>query len=346
MMPMQALTRRAAHRLVLTHALALAGGAALARDTAPAVAELDLAGTRLGFATQAQTQALIQKDDAWLQAASPFQRAATMGLAGKGSQQKAPGLARFKSFLASTALDWPADEKTRWQKAAQELAPRLAQLQLAQKPQRIQLALTDGRDAANTPYTRGDTIYLPRNYAGKSSSDLELLAHEYFHILTRENPELAQSIYQLLGFSTAGELEWPAEWLPARIANPDAPHSRNVMALQREGKTMHVMPLLVAHRTELQPGETFFHVLDVRLLSVTPGAGQQPSRALRGPNGQLQWTEVSETRDYLQRLGGNTNYVFHPEETAADNFAYLVSGRKVRNPELLTQLAQRLRAGR
>ena len=112
---MQALTRRAAHRLVLTHALALAGGAALARDTAPAVAELDLAGTRLGFATQAQTQALIQKDDAWLQAASPFQRAATMGLAGKGSQQKAPGLARFKSFLASTALDWPADEKTRWQ---------------------------------------------------------------------------------------------------------------------------------------------------------------------------------------------------------------------------------------
>ena len=69
---MQALTRRAAHRLVLTHALALAGGAALARDTAPAVAELDLAGTRLGFATQAQTQALIQISSKMASSAYPI----------------------------------------------------------------------------------------------------------------------------------------------------------------------------------------------------------------------------------------------------------------------------------
>ena len=341
-----ALTRRATTRLALTLACGLAGSAALARSPAPATADIDLAGTPLSFVSQAQTQRLIQENDVWLQATSAFQRAATMGEATAKAQKAAPTVARFQHFLAATAQAWPADELARWQAVAQDLAPRLAQLQLAHKPVRIQLALTNGRDAANTPYTRGSVIYLPAGYASRSNSDLELLAHEYFHILTRENPALAQRIYALLGFRAAGELEWPAEWLPARIANPDAPFSRDAMALERGGKTIHVMPLLVAHRTVLQPGESFFDVLDVRLLSVTPGNGKQPSRALRGPDGQLQWMDVGAARDYLQRLGGNTHYVFHPEETAADNFAYLVSGRKVRNPELLTQLAQLLRASR
>ena len=346
MMQPLALTRRAATQAALSLALALAGGAAWARSPAPAAAAVDLAGTPLTFASQAETRQRIQEDDVWLQSASAFQRAATMGEATERAQKAPPTVARFKSFLATTALPWPQDELSRWQAVAKALAPRLDALQLAHKPQRVQLALTNGRDAANTPYTRGSVIYLPQGYASRSNSDLELLAHEYFHILTRENPALAQRIYALLGFSSAGELEWPVEWLPARIANPDAPFSRDVMALKRGDSTVYVMPLLVAQRTVLQPGETFFHVLDVRLLSVTPGTGKQPSRPLRGADGKLQWTDVNEARDYLKRLGGNTAYVFHPEETAADNFAYLVSGRKVRNPELLTQLAQLLREPR
>lgn len=346
MMGPKTLTRRDAGGLVLTLALALAAGPAQARTDAPASNTVDLAGTRLDFTSQAQGQRHIQQDDIWLKSVSPFQRAATMGLASKDQAQNSPSLLRFKSFLATTVQPWSAEEKVRWQAVAQELALRLEKLQLTRKPHSIELVLTDGRDAANAPYTRGSVIYLPRGYASKARSDLELLAHEYFHILTRENPALAQRIYQLLGFNSAGELEWPAEWLPARIANPDTPHSQSVMALERKGKTIHVMPLLVANRTELQPGETFFHVLDVRLLVVTPGNGKQPSRPLRDSDGQLSWTEVSQAHDYLQRLGENTSYVFHPEETAADNFAYLVSGRKVRNPELLKQLAQVLRTNR
>jgi len=46
--------------------------------------------------------------------------------------------------------------------------------------------------------------------------------------------------------------------------------------------------------------------------------------------------------DYLARLGGNTQYIFHPEETMADNFALLVTGRSVPNPELLKRVAAAL----
>lgn len=340
----ETLTRRAASRLSIALACGLLGSAAFAQGPAPTTTELDLAGTPFSFASQEQTQRLIQEDDAWLQATSAFQRAATMGNTKAPADSATP--THFKSFLAATTLPWTAKEQARWQAAVHALSQRLAKLQLAYTPQRIQLALTNGRDSANTPYTRGAVIYVPKGYATTHVSDLELLAHEYFHILTREQPALAQRIYALLGFEPAGELEWPAEWLPARIANPDAPLNHNVMTLQRGGKTFQVMPVLVARRTVLRPKESVFDVLDVRLLTVTPGSDLQPSRALRGPKGQLQWMELDEAEDYVKRLGGNTHYVFHPEETAADNFSYLVSGRKVHNPQLLTQLAKLLRERR
>jgi hypothetical protein len=38
------------------------------------------------------------------------------------------------------------------------------------------------------------------------------------------------------------------------------------------GRDVALMPLLVARRAELKPGETFFDVLDVRLLEVTSSA--------------------------------------------------------------------------
>ena len=55
-------------------------------------------------------------------------------------------------------------------------------------------------------------------------------------------------------------------------------------------------------------------------------------------DGQPAWHAPGAARDYLARLGGNTSYIFHPEETMADNIAFLVSGRKVPNPGLLKRI--------
>ena len=54
--------------------------------------------------------------------------------------------------------------------------------------------------------------------------------------------------------------------------------------------------------------------------------------------GQLLWWPVEAVPAYLQRLGGNTEYVFHPEETLADNIALLASGASAPNPALLDRL--------
>jgi hypothetical protein len=73
----------------------------------------------------------------------------------------------------------------------------------------------------------------------------------------------------------------------------------------------------------------------VRLLEVQPEA--DVSRAVMR-DGQPIWHRVNGAHDYLRRLGGNTGYVIHPEETMADNVALLVTQRPARNADLVERL--------
>ncbi len=105
------------------------------------------------------------------------------------------------------------------------------------------------------------------------------------------------------------------------------------MAVAIDGKPALLMPLLLARRNELAPGETFFSVMDVRLLEVV---GDKTLPVLR--DGQPLWHAPRQVPDYLERLGGNTGYIIHPEETMADNFALLVTRSAARNPALLGRI--------
>ena len=139
-------------------------------------------------------------------------------------------------------------------------------------------------------------------------------------MVSRYDPALATRLYATLGFEPVAPLQWPAHWIPLRLANLDAPFVWHLMRTRIDGHDVSLMPLLVAKRTQLDrsKGGAFFTVLDVRLREVQPA-----------------WHSPDEARDYLARLGGNTSYIFHPVETVADNIAFLVSGRKVANPALL-----------
>src|SRR5438132_1439950 len=89
----------------------------------------------------------------------------------------------------------------------------------------ILLVNTTGRESADTPHTRGHAIAIPSaSFDAQGFSDVEVLAHELYHVVSRHAPELATRLYRLIGFEPAAELEWPAEWLALRIADADAPH--------------------------------------------------------------------------------------------------------------------------
>lgn len=307
------------------------GALALWACLASAADFIGLAGTRVHFATLDEAQEALGADDEWLALTTDFHRAATMQMQPPMSRE------RFRAFLAGTARAWSEPQQRRWSQALERLAPRFAALKV-QLPPEVLLVATDGRDAAGAPYTRGRTVFLPLALADGNYADEELLAHELFHILSRHQPQLATRLYATLGFEPSAPLAWPASWAPLRIVNPDAPHDRHLMWIETaEGVRHAVMPVLMAGRATLRPGESFFAVMQTRLLEVSPGRDGQPTRPVLN-DGAPVWRPAEQVAAYLRRLGGNTPYIIHPEETMADNFAFLVSGRPVPNPALLRRI--------
>lgn len=325
---------------MLTRRTALAWGALCAAAPLRALAQgqpgptVDFGITRLRFASEREGREVLGADDDWVAATGEFHRRAMLGVTSPVSREK------LRAFSADTVLPWTAALQARWTRAMTVLAPRLRELGVALPPE-VLLINSNGRDSANAPYTRRHAVVMPAQGVPEDGDmDAFVLAHELFHVVSRRSSALATRLYALIGFEPCAPLEWPEEWLPLRIANPDAPHDRHLMRTTLRGRALSLMPVLVMRRAELQPGETFFDVLDVRLLEVSAGASK--TTAVRR-DGQPVWHAPADVPDYLARLGGNTEYIFHPEETVADNFALLVTRRPVPNPGLLKRLGATLR---
>jgi hypothetical protein len=291
-----------------------------------------LNGTVVVFASVPQAQAVLAAEDDWTAATSEIERAALM--------ERAPPAppAAFRHWQADNVRAWTAAQRRRWSAALAQIAPRINALQVPLPP-RVLLVSTTGHESANTPHTRGAAIVLPQQIDLQGFSDAQLLAHELFHIVSRHDPALQTRLYREIGFEPVGELQWPAAWAPLRIADQDAPHCRHAMQARVAGRPAWLMPVVVAvkDQPDRSKGETLEHLMQLRLLEVRPGLHGEPTEAVM-QGGAPVWHAVQDVPDYLDRLGGNTDYVLHPEETLADNFMWLVSARPVPNPGLLRRL--------
>lgn len=324
------LSPRCPVQCVLVMWLALLCSAAHARFTG-------FPGTTVHFASVAQGRAVLGTVDEWMPLTSELQRASTLGRTPPVSVEE------FRAFSAETVLPWTEAQQLRWRKALERLAPKFAALQVPLPPE-VLLISTNGRDAFGNPYTRGRAVVLPlAGLPDQAEADVYILAHELFHVVSRHAPALATRLHATIGFESAMPLQWPAAWLPQRIANPDAPFDRHLMRTSFEGRAVALMPLLMAGRADLKAGESFFSVMEVRLLEVTPGDATRPTLPVLS-DGVPVWHAPEQVPDYLARLGGNTRYILHPEETMADNFAFVVAGWPARNSELLAQIEAVFRA--
>lgn len=297
-----------------------------------------LPGTRVGFADEATGRVLLAAEDDWLRATGDFQRRAVM------KRDTAVDLAGFGRWNGDAVRPWQADHRQRWHRALAEVAPAFAALRIPLPPE-VWLVATSGEESAGQPYTRGNGVMLPVAMPPLGAPDAVLMAHELWHVAARHAPALATRLYAELGFEPMPELEFPAAWAEIRIANPDAPVNRHALPLALPDRRTRVTPVLVASRTTLRPGESFFNVMDVRLLELQADSGAAVSRALLR-DGEPVWHSLQQAPEYLRRLGGNTGYVIHHEEALADNIALLATGARVRNPGLLQRLRAVLEAPR
>jgi hypothetical protein len=184
---------------------------------------------------------------------------------------------------------------------------------------------------------------LPQSEVTKSQKDLQkLICHELFHILSRQNPELREKLYAIIGFTKCNEIKLPPELERRKITNPDAPRNDHFIRLQISGRESLAVPILVSsvETYDVKRGGEFFSYLQFQFLVVEKdGDSEKLKPVMDGSAPKL--VGANQVSGFMEQIGRNTDYIIHPEEILADNFALLVLGQPdVPSPEILRKMKE------
>ena len=206
--------------------LVLVAAGAVAEDPdAKRIEPIHTGGIDFFFASAKQGRQLLGRRDPFVDQMSPFDRQVRM------RTERDQGTDAYLQFVADEVLDWTEEDRSAVGKALQRLDQPLRKIDLP-KIGPVMLVHTTGREESGAAYTRGSTIVLPRGQTGSESKPKDrLIAHEFFHVLSRGNPDLRDRLYQNIGFRYVGQVPVPPDFADRRITNPDAPVVEHVEAM-------------------------------------------------------------------------------------------------------------------
>lgn len=214
----------------------------------------------------------------------------------------------------------------------------------------VLIVKTTGQEEGGAPYTRANAVILPERILSRATkAELKaVMAHELFHILSRQNAVLKEKLYAAIGFKPCGEVAFPTLLRARKITNPDAPKNDHCIRVNFAGEEAWAVPLLFANAERYDParGGEFFAYLEFSFLRLDGGEDSPPAKATYDDQ-QLQLVPVTAIRGFSEQVGRNTEYIIHPEEILADNFALLVAQEKtVASPDVLERIRAILLAAR
>lgn len=276
---------------------------------------------RFAFPDQNAAKALLSQSDTYTNVASPFDRKVRMGVAND------PGMARHLEFVAAQVLPWTSKDRENIQAAIDQLKLPLKGLFITLNSP-VNLIHTTGKEESGAAYTRGNEIVFPtRELRGNSNALPRLMAHELFHVISRQHPLLRDQLYQLIGFEKANPIELPENLSALRITNPDAPVIEHVMQLKiSTTETVHIAPMLMAKSDYVENGPaSLFAYLSFKLMQVK----KTNEGWVADQTGGDPVFHSPQTADFQRQIGKNTGYIIHPEEILADNFALIMTNGPV-----------------
>ena len=295
--------------------------------------DVDLRNGVIGrFADVDEGVRILTTKDEFIVRMSPFDRSARM------KTDKAISEAEFLRFIEANVRAWTADEKRTVGSAIERVRPGLDALSLS-LPKVIYFVKTTGAEEGKAFYTRDTAIVLPEDELISKNGMLEkVICHELFHIFSRENPALREKLYEIIGFTECPEIEFPLELKSRKITNPDAPRNGHLIRLRSDGREILAVPILFSKvdKYDLKRGGEFFDYLQFKFLELEKAGPSYFKPAMQGTEPKLHGPE--QVIGFFEQIGRNTQYVIHPEEILADNFAILVMGQTGASPEILQKM--------
>jgi len=275
---------------------------------------------RLRFPSIDRAGKILRHPDPWARQLSTFDRGARM-------RTLDPTTVRdFLRFASTAASNWTPAEQDALAGLVEELSRAAEGLNVKLPP--VMLIKTTGREEFEAAYTRGRTIAFPERRVAligdDPRSDFFLLAHELFHVLSREDPALRDDLYALLGFERFAGFAYPPELEGRRLSNPDAFRYEHALTVQTTSGPASVVPVnqSTAPLEEVIQLPDIFGVLDIVLLPIDRSTGE----VQRDGGGALITHGFGDT-DWVPQMLRNSNFIIHPEEVLADNFATLMEWR-------------------
>jgi hypothetical protein len=288
------------------------------------------------FASVTEAQSILGARDRFVVALSPFDRQSRLETDREVSEEE------FLKFVQSQGAEWKPEEVAKVSKVVRRLKEKLNPFRLS-FPAMVLLVQTTGREEGDAAYCRGNAVILPHDKIAESDDELErLLTHEFFHILSSHNPDWRYELYKIIGFQKCSPVELPASLKHRKITNPDAPVLDAYITLDVDGENVFAVPVLYSksERFDVKLGGPFFRYLTFRLMVVDQVAGKWQAVLDSGEPRMLQPNQIA---DYKRKIGGNTQYIIHPDEIMADNFVHLIQQtQSVPSPQIIDALRQTL----
>lgn len=306
--------------------VALAVSPARAVPDPPAASEI-VDGTTADFLSAADGARVLSTEDAFVRAMSPFDRSARLEV------DRAVPVAEYLAFVGKQTRDWSAEERSKVGEALAQFRRKTAALDLRYPP-RVSFVKTTGREEGGAAYCRGPVVVLTEKELASPADKLTFIVfHELFHVERTHDPGRRRELYRIIGFDVCPEIPLPGKLRDRKITNPDAPNIDSFIRVKdasgAAGARVPVTPVLYGRSDRFDPkaGGPFFRqmVFSLLVLEEVEGGGGKLRPALT-PAGEPRLLEPSKTPDYLEQIGKNTDYVIHPEEVLADNFAMLLLG--------------------
>ena len=295
-----------------------------------AAADADLrTGCSAHFASKLEAVEILGQRDDFIQRLSPFDRAARMKTDKSVSEEE------FLRFVKANVSAWSDAERAKVEGAIATLRPAFERLTIS-FPKKILFIKTTGAEEGGAFYTRHTAIVMPEKAIDEADTGLlkKTIAHELFHILSRSNSMLREKLYKTIGFTNCGEIHFPSELEARKITNPDAPRNDHAIRLRVGENEVSAVPILFSNAPNYDParGGEFFSYLQFSFLLIT-----------KKPSAQSQLAAPNEVSGFFEQVGRNTNYVIHPEEILADNFALIIlNEHNVPSPDILEKIRRAL----
>jgi len=275
----------------------------------------------MSFATTEEARKALGKRDEWARQLSPYD----LGIRQKTAAPTT--LAKFLDFAADNAVPWTEQERQAWQPIIAKLSTAMADLDL-HLPNVLLVKTTGSEELGALAYTRQRAIFMSQTLASRAidhpNSSFFFLAHELFHVLSRDDSKLRDDMHALLGFATFRHFDYPSELEPFRVSNPDSFDYGAGLTVQTATGTANVVPIfqvpLPLKDAILLPD--VFAVLEVDLVAVDIETG---GPILDG-NGKAVVYGFDNT-NWIPLMLRNSDFIIQPQEVMADNFGLLMQWR-------------------